>query len=331
MIASVDESVGRVLAALDELKLAERTLVIFTSDNGGVGGYEREGIQGGSITDNAPLQGRQRACSTKAASACRTSSAGPARSRRAPSASSRSTAWTCIRRCWNWPGRQPEPGYPLDGQSYLGLLVGGRPAEADAGPLFWHFPGYLGAGGGTWRTTPAGAIRSGDWKLLEFFEDGRLELYNLREDIGEKHNLAAAQPDKVQELHARLVAWRKTSTPRCPCPIATRPPAVRRPRQEGFGRRRQEESQVPPVACSWVCRQPRRIASPQPSSISPFSAIPVRMLHLCVDLPLLGHPTVRPHGWSGASRTRCRLNLYRHLSQPAWVKWTCVVPWRNPQ
>ena len=57
MIASVDESVGRILEALDELQIAENTLVVFTSDNGGVGGYEREGIQGGSVTDNAPLRG----------------------------------------------------------------------------------------------------------------------------------------------------------------------------------------------------------------------------------------------------------------------------------
>ena len=57
MIASLDENIGRVLATLDDLKLADNTLVIFASDNGGVGGYEREGIQGGSITDNAPLKG----------------------------------------------------------------------------------------------------------------------------------------------------------------------------------------------------------------------------------------------------------------------------------
>ena len=67
-------------------------------------------------------------------------------------------------------------------------------------PLFQHFPGYLGAGGGTWRTTPGGVIRDGDWKLLEFFEDGRLELYNLKDDIGEKHNLAAAQSRQSQGI-----------------------------------------------------------------------------------------------------------------------------------
>src|SRR5206468_3294223 len=74
--------------------------------------------------------------------------------------------------------------------------------------IYWHFPGYLGAGEKSWRTTPVGAIRSGDWKLLEFFEDDRLELYNLRDDLSEKNNLAAKMPEKTKELHAKLLAWR---------------------------------------------------------------------------------------------------------------------------
>lgn len=208
MIASVDESVGRVMALLNKLKLAENTLVIYSSDNGGVGGYEREGIQGGSITDNAPLKGGKGMLYEGGI--------------RVPY-----LFW--------WPGRitpgtvcgepinsvdlfptllevagakRPE-NYPLDGASYLGLLTHGGKGSLKRDALFWHFPGYLGAGAGTWRTTPAGAIRAGDWKLQEFFEDGRLELYNLREDVGEKNNLAAQQPDRVKKLHDRLVAWRK--------------------------------------------------------------------------------------------------------------------------
>jgi hypothetical protein len=74
--------------------------------------------------------------------------------------------------------------------------------------IFQHFPGYLGAGQGNWRTTPVSLIQSGDWKLMEFLEDGRLELYNLKGDIGESKNLAQQMPGKAQELHARLVAWR---------------------------------------------------------------------------------------------------------------------------
>jgi arylsulfatase A-like enzyme len=61
---------------------------------------------------------------------------------------------------------------------------------------------------GTWRTAPAGAIRSGDWKLLEFFEDGHVELYNLHDDPSEKHDLASAEPQRARALHAQLVAWR---------------------------------------------------------------------------------------------------------------------------
>jgi arylsulfatase A-like enzyme len=94
---------------------------------------------------------------------------------------------------------------------------GGRRRQT-ARDLFWHFPGYLGAGEGTWRTTPAGAIRSGDWKLIEFFEDGRKELFNLRADEWQRTNLAEKNPEKVAELHAKLVVWRKAVSAPMPTP-----------------------------------------------------------------------------------------------------------------
>jgi len=86
--------------------------------------------------------------------------------------------------------------------------------------LYWHFPGYLGAGKAQWRTTPAGAIREGEWKLLEFFEDNRLELYNLKDDIGEKKNLAKTNAEKTKELHGKLLAWRKEI--KAPMPTANK-------------------------------------------------------------------------------------------------------------
>jgi len=217
MIASVDESVGRVLGVLDELKLASDTLVIFSSDNGGVGGYEREGIQGGSVTDNAPLRGGK---GMLYEGGIRVPYIFRWTGRIAPG----TVCDQPINSVDLYPtllelaGAKPPPGYPLDGRSYLNLLTHGGQTGENRRPLFWHFPGYLGAGGGTWRTLPVGVIRSGDWKLMEFFEDGRLELYNLREDIGETKNLAAAQPEKAKELHAQLLAWRKEIKAPMPTP-----------------------------------------------------------------------------------------------------------------
>jgi len=217
MIASLDESVGRVLALIEELKLTTNTLVVFTSDNGGVGGKGRDGIRGKEITDNAPLRGGKGMFYE-----------GGVR----------------VPYIFRWPGRiapgstsdvpinsvdlyptlleiaaaTNPAGHVLDGTSYLSVLTGGTGASVARPPLFWHFPGYLGAGGDTWRTLPVGTIRAGDWKLMEFFEDHRLELYNLRDDLSEKRDLAAAHPDKVKELHARLLAWRKEVSAPMPTP-----------------------------------------------------------------------------------------------------------------
>ena len=79
-------------------------------------------------------------------------------------------------------------------------------------------PGYLGAGKDSWRTTPVGVIQEGDWKLMEFFEDGRLELYDLQKDLGEKQNLAQQNASKAGELRARLSAWRKEINAPMPAP-----------------------------------------------------------------------------------------------------------------
>jgi arylsulfatase A-like enzyme len=234
MLASVDESVGRIVALLDELKIADNTLVIFTSDNGGVGGYEREGVQGGSITDNAPLKGGKGMLyegGIRVPYIFRWPGKIPAKKTCDKPINSVDLYPTLL----ELAGAEAPSSYPLDGRSYLNLLTKAN-ALAQRGyfdqfeahieerswqgskPLFWHFPGYLGAKEGMWRTTPAGAIRVGDWKLLEFFEDDRLELYNLRKDIGEMDNLAAAHPKIVKGLHDRLVAWRKEIKAPMPTP-----------------------------------------------------------------------------------------------------------------
>ncbi|MCX8036867.1 MAG: hypothetical protein N3D11_07405, partial [Candidatus Sumerlaeia bacterium] len=82
--------------------------------------------------------------------------------------------------------------------------------------LFWHYPHHqhYQLGG----TMPYGAIRSGDFKLIEFFNEMRVELYNIREDIGETRDLAAAAPDRVKALRARLHAWRAEVGAQMPTP-----------------------------------------------------------------------------------------------------------------
>lgn len=210
MIASVDESVGRIVAKLEELGLEDDTLVIFTSDNGGVGGYDDLGLtKKMGVTDNEPLKGGK---GTLYEGGVRV----PYIFRWQGAVKPGQTEATPINSVDLYPtllelaGSDAPVDYPLDGVSYAQLLKDGKPLEREA--LFWHFPGYLGATGNAsddrWRTTPAGAIRVGDWKLIEFFEDGRLELYNLKDDIGEKKNLATAEPEKARELHERLKAWR---------------------------------------------------------------------------------------------------------------------------
>jgi len=222
MIYSVDESVGRIVALLDELKLAERTLVIFSSDNGGVGGYEREGIkQGNSVTDNAPLRGGKGMLyegGVRVPHICRW----PGKIPKGTHCDEPITSVDLYPTLLEVAGVQPSPDYPLDGVSYLKLLTSGGKATLGREAIYWHFPGYLGSGDNSWRTTPAGAIRSGDWKLLEFFEDKHLELYNLRADLSETNNLAAKQPDKAKELHQKLVAWRNELKAPMPTPNTER-------------------------------------------------------------------------------------------------------------
>ncbi|MCX8091363.1 MAG: sulfatase [Verrucomicrobiae bacterium] len=219
MIASVDESVGRVLATLQELNLASNTLVIFTSDNGGVGGYAREGIQGGSITDNAPLRGGK-GMLYEGGIRVPYIFWWPGKIQSAATCDEPIHSVDLYPTLLELAGAKPPAKQPLDGMSYADLLLSGGRSTRERKPLFWHFPGYLGAGGGTWRTTPVGVIRSGDWKLMEFFEDGHLELYNLRADIGEKNNVAFQEQERAVAMHQQLLRWRKEIGAPMPTPNA---------------------------------------------------------------------------------------------------------------
>jgi arylsulfatase A-like enzyme len=114
-------------------------------------------------------------------------------------------------------GVDPDPRQYLDGVSILGLLKNPN-ASVARDTLYWHYPlakpHFLGG-------RSSGAIRKGNWKLIEFFDDGHLELYNLKDDIGEKNNLAEKMPRKTAELYELLKSWRKSanaSVPKGPNP-----------------------------------------------------------------------------------------------------------------
>lgn len=212
MIHSVDESVGRIRKAIEEAGIAGQTLIIFMSDNGGLGGYRVPGTnQTKGITDNAPLRGGKGKLYEGGVRvpwiACWPGTIESSSKSDVPAAhvdlfpTFLELAQTSI-----------SPEYSLDGQSLVSLIKHPE-LPFDHGPIYWHFPGYLQSyiKEDIWRTTPVSTIRHGDYKLLEFFEDDRLELYNLKEDLGETRDIAADQPEKVQELHGLLKTWRQST------------------------------------------------------------------------------------------------------------------------
>lgn len=203
MVETVDQGVGRILATLDDLAISEQTLVVFYADNGGVHG----------ITSMAPLRDGK---GTLYEGGIRVPLAMRWPSVIAPGTQSRVPVigidfFPTFLEITGQPG---PPSQILDGESLIPLLKQTGTLTRDA--LFWHFPAYLEANpqwypnGRTWRTTPAGAIRQGSWKLIEYFEDGRLELYDLGSDPGETRNVAAQNPQTVEALHRRLQLWRES-------------------------------------------------------------------------------------------------------------------------
>ncbi len=198
MIESVDESVGRVMHMLEERGLANNTIVLFFSDNGGYG----------PATSMAPLRGAKGMLyegGIRVPLAVYAPDLLPEARRDDTPVIGTDLYPTLL----DMTGTPLPANQPFDGVSLWPLLTGATPLPPRT--LHWHFPAYLERyrdTPGPWRTTPAAAVRQGDFKLIEFFEDNRLELYNLRDDLGEQNNLAETMPDKTRELHALMQSWR---------------------------------------------------------------------------------------------------------------------------
>lgn len=207
MIQSIDESVGRVMAKLAALQLDDNTIVIFLSDNGGVGGYLAAGVNARGITNNFPLRGGKGMLyegGLRVPFIIRWPGHIPPGKTSDQPAAHVDLLPTFV----EIAGKKTLPNQPLDGISLVKLWKN-PDTKLDRAPIYLHFPGYLEAGKKGWRTTPAAMMRAGDFTLLEFFEDNRLELYNVNEDIGQMKNLAKLMPERTRELHEKMLAWRK--------------------------------------------------------------------------------------------------------------------------
>ncbi|MFH1706923.1 MAG: sulfatase [Planctomycetota bacterium] len=204
MVANLDLNVGRVLDALDRLGLAESTIVVFTSDNGGLATSE------GSPTSNAPLaegKGWMYEGGTREPLLVRW----PGVVRPGSACGVPVTSPDFFPTFLAAAGLPAMPARHSDGVNILPLFKGGTALDREA--IFWHYPHYGNQGG-----TPGSSVRAGDWKLIEFFEDGRLELYNLREDIAEQHDRAGDDPATTRHLHAMLKDWRARVEAKIPEP-----------------------------------------------------------------------------------------------------------------
>ncbi|HET6879849.1 MAG TPA: sulfatase-like hydrolase/transferase [Pirellulales bacterium] len=204
MLESVDQGVGRLAARLRELGLSDRTVIIFTSDNGGLATHEGKNTP---ATNNSPLR--------------------------------EGKGWLYeggvrVPLIVSWPGHiEPRveempvwsadlpvstlalcgQKFPtaVDGQDLSQLLLHQEPLPPRE--LYWHYPHYANQG-----SRPGGSVRDGDWKLIEFYDTGRRELFNLKDDVSESKNLAADRPDQVERLAGKLAVWRRQADVQMPRP-----------------------------------------------------------------------------------------------------------------
>jgi len=200
MVESMNESVGRIMKKLDDLQIADRTVILFMSDNGGlIGSTSNLPLRAGK---GSPYEGGHRTPMiikwpgvVKPASTCE------------EPVISVDFYPTML----EMAGVVRDPKQIIDGVSLVPLLK--QTGGLGRNEIYWHYPHYHPGG-----ATPYGAVRQRDLKLIEFYEDGHVELYNLKNDIGEKEDLTAKMPEKVAELRNLLADWRKSVGAQMPTP-----------------------------------------------------------------------------------------------------------------
>lgn len=203
MMVSIDRSVERIVKAIDANGLRENTLVVFASDNGGLGGY---GPGYPAVTDNAPLRGgkgQQYEGGMRVPFIVRGAGVGG----KGVVVDAETVHVDIPATFVALAGPKAAEGGPLDGESLLPWIANPSTPHPH-GPVFGHLPGYLeGRGKVTWRTTPVSHIIDGDKKLLVYWEDNRSELYDLKADPAETRDLTKTRPEEAKALRAKLDAW----------------------------------------------------------------------------------------------------------------------------
>ncbi len=209
MVAAVDDSVGSIMAKLEKLNIDDDTIVIFFSDNGGLCTLplvekrtrKKVGLAVGPGC-NLPLRsgkgwlyegGIREAMIVRA----------PGITQPGSVCDSPVISTDFFPTMIELAGIAPDPKLVLDGASIIDLLKSADRVRPRT--LHWHYPHYHGSG---W--SPGGAIRKGDWKLIEFWEHGDAELYDLSSDVGEQNELSLTHPDVKAELIAELARWRRS-------------------------------------------------------------------------------------------------------------------------
>lgn len=210
MVESMDQSFGRVLATLKEVQLEENTIVIFTSDNGGMsaanfGRPDRriaaDNLDAAFSTSNLPLRGGK-GWLYEGGLRVPLIISWPGHGRRGIDCDEPVITPDLYPTILEMVGAAGESAQPIDGVSLTGLLRGETALSREA--IYWHFPHYSNHG----MQSPGGAIRRGEMKLIEYFENGTLQLFNLRNDPGEQHDLADEQPELARDLQKMLHDWR---------------------------------------------------------------------------------------------------------------------------
>ena len=219
MIEAMDESLGRILGALEAYGLTDNTIIIFFSDNGGMSGGNfgradriigEDELDTAFSTSNLPLRG---AIGWLYEGGIRVPMIvkWPSHGKVGATSDVPVISTDFYPTLLEMAGLPAMPGQAVDGVSLVPAITG---KPFDRSPIFWHFPQYSNHG----MQSPGGAVRAGDYKLLEYYENYTVQLFNLREDIGEQNDLSQTEPVKVDELKAMLHAWRTEVAAQMPLP-----------------------------------------------------------------------------------------------------------------